>query len=124
MRILIIEDNIAQAESLQLAIKTTRPEMNIFLAPNADAAQAIVQTHPPDVIVLDWIIPGGGLAFLDWLHNTKGVSPVPVVVSTGLSIDQVQKLASYGVNKALQKPYRVEDLLQAIDQVAHGRLGP
>ncbi|WP_372369619.1 response regulator [Candidatus Uabimicrobium sp. HlEnr_7] len=67
------------------------------------------------VIVLDVQMPEfDGFMFLEWLRNERK-SQVPVILSTGLSIDQVgHKANEYSDIEVLNKPYTMQQLVMKL----------
>lgn len=116
MTILIVEDNVTQAESLVMILK----EMghSVHKALTADAGMLMAKTHPPDVVILDWVMPGqSGSEFLKWLRSRPETRTVPAIVSTGLSIEALPCFDHDPNLRTLQKPYTVDQLNKAIADI-------
>lgn len=114
MIVLIVEDTVAQAESLELLLNIEKYVS--YVAYSVDGAKALAELHPPDVVILDWIIPGGGLQFLCWLRQRKESAQIPVIVCTGLSSDDTGlRLDSPNVT-ILEKPVKPALLLSIVAQ--------
>ncbi len=117
MRLLIIEDEVAQAESLQIIFEERGHAC--YLAPSTKAAQHMAETHPPGAVILDLLMGGAsGLKFLRWMRTQPQHMETPVVITTGLPLNDVSVPE---VNDAkvrmLQKPCLVEDLLAAFAEM-------
>ncbi len=118
MRLLIVEDEIAQAESLQMIFR--EQGHSCYLAPSTAAAAQMADTHPPDVVVLDLLMNGGvsGLVFLGWLRAQEQYRETPVVITTGLPLDDrsIPDIDDPQV-RMLQKPFLVAKLLAAFAEM-------
>ena len=78
-RILVVDDERSVQESLRMLFKL---ECDVDVASNADEALARVAAAPPDLILLDLVMPGrGGLALLRELRERN--LDLPVVVAFG-----------------------------------------
>lgn len=73
-----------------------------------DAAES-----PPDVVVLDLMLPlVSGWQVLEMMRSNERLAEVPVIVTTGVSRDRPP-----GATLVLKKPFRVLELLRAIDDL-------
>lgn len=106
--ILVVEDCLDQAESLALILK---PEgWSVFTAPTALGGRVVAQVHPPEIVLLDVVLPGGGAKeFLDWLGEK--CPACQVYVMTGLPPDDVRWLRNYPTVEVLFKPYPPDALI-------------
>lgn len=86
----------------------------------ADGPQALaaVATTPPDVILLDIVLPGlSGLEVLDRLHASGRTAAISVIAMTG-SIEPGPVMIAMGACGVLRKPFSVRELRQALDAAA------
>ena len=111
-RLLLIEDNpriqLANKDMLELL------DYEVSVAMNLDEARACIAVQPPDVIVLDIMLPdGSGLDFLQELRRDSGL---PVLLLTALSTteDTVRGL-TLGADDYLAKPYAYPVLAARVD---------
>jgi two-component system response regulator MprA len=129
-RILIVDDDIAIVRMLE---RTLRAEgFETATAADGGAALAKAESWPPDLIVLDRLMPGlDGLAVARRLRS-KG-DPVPVLMLTARDAvpDRVDGLEA-GADDYLVKPFATEELVariravmrrgQVLRAVSHGDL--
>src|SRR6202008_1537674 len=121
-RIVIADDHTVLRESLA-SLLGTQPDFVVEgRASNGQEAVAIVQEHPPDVLLLDLFMPDGdGFEVLRTLDRAG--SRVAAVVLTGsdneLDYAQVVKLGARGLVLKSDGP---EKLFAAIRTVANGEL--
>jgi len=93
-RILLVDDNIEALVPLNLILG--RLGISVSLVFDGFAARRAMQDRAFDLVVIDWKMPNlnGGecLAFADAAitRNADGYHPLPFVVYSGLSEDQIQ----------------------------------
>ena len=81
-RVLVVDDDRRLAELVALALSRAGYETDV--AVDGREALAKVDSHPPDVILLDLEMPGlDGMAVLDALQGPAGNARIPTVVFTG-----------------------------------------
>ena len=124
MRILVVDDEIAQAESLAQLLKAHKHET--MSATTVKGAEILATLHPPDAVVLDVILSGeNGLSFLGWLRGREETREIPVVVTTALPRDLAPPLPPDPKVSFLQKPFDYEELVTALTKLSPtgGKLG-
>jgi len=121
MKLLVVEDDVAMAQALQLALERRGFEVECC----ADGGQALQRLRhaPPDLALLDLTIPG--LDGLQVLHKARAEGlAVPIVVLTarGAVGDRVQGLNA-GADDYLAKPFDLDELEARIRALLrrHGR---
>ena len=121
-RIVIADDHAVLRESLAALLSSQRDFQVTGKAANGQEALQMVQTNPPDVLVLDLFMPGGdGFEVLRTLDRAG--NRVAAVVLTGsesqLDYAQVVRLGARGLVLKGDSP---EKLFSAIRTVANGEL--
>jgi two-component system response regulator MprA len=109
--ILIVDDNQKVIDMLRRTLLYEGYE--VLVAMDGQQALSQAQTHRPDVIVLDWLMPG-----LDGLEVARRVSRadhIPIIMLTAKDAleDRVMGLDS-GADDYLIKPFEPEELLARI----------
>lgn len=86
------------------------------IANSAAKALALIDSTPPDLVLLDLMMPGmNGLEMLTQLRASPGNSQPPVVVITaGGEYDIEDRVMEAGGTACLQKPINVEQLKETI----------
>lgn len=90
----------------------------VELAGDGQKAMDILQTNPPDIVVLDLILPKvNGFDVLKSIRNNPLLTSLPVIVLTDLSQEDDKKEAeSYGIKAFLTKAdTSLADLLNCLD---------
>ncbi len=115
--ILVADDE----ESLRLLIRTTldNPEYTILEAGDGVAALQMARQELPDLIVLDWMMPGkSGLEVARELRADPRTASLAILMLTamGQEKDRKEGLAA-GVQAFLVKPFSPLELLERVQAV-------
>jgi two-component system phosphate regulon response regulator PhoB len=116
-RILIVEDEPAIAELVAINLRHGGHEA--VIAATAAQAQAEVDRILPDLVVLDWMLPGeSGLALARNWRTQARTRELPVIVLTAKAgeADKVAGLDA-GADDYLTKPFSPKELLARIRAV-------
>jgi two-component system phosphate regulon response regulator PhoB len=116
-RILIVEDEDAQAEMLRYNLE--REGFEPVVARDGDEALMQVDEHQPDLVVLDWMLPGtSGLAVCQRMRKRRETRPVPVIMVTarGEEGDRVRGLEA-GADDYVVKPFSPSELVARVRAV-------
>ena len=115
--ILIVEDETAIRDMLALVL-----EQNGFstsAAGDTHSAQKMIAEHSPDLILLDWMLPG--ISGVEWARRLKkdpGYHDIPIILLTarGEEEDKVRGL-EIGADDYLTKPFSPKELIARIRAV-------
>ena len=113
-RILVVEDESAIAELVAFNLRHAGFEVQI--AADADQAQAEVDRVVPDLVILDWMLPGqSGLQLARrWRAQARTRSlPVIMLTARALDADKVSGLDA-GADDYLTKPFSTTELMARI----------
>lgn len=116
-RVLVVEDESAIAELI--AINLRHAGYEVKLAASADQAQAEVDRVLPDLVVLDWMLPGqSGLALARQWRGQARTKELPIIMLTARAAetDKVSGLDA-GADDYLTKPFSTNELLARIRAV-------
>ena len=120
-RVLVVEDEPAIAELI--AVNLRHNGFAPIVVFDADAAQREVDAVLPDVILLDWMLPGrsGVQLARAWRidDRTKGV-PIIMLTARSEESDKVQGLDA-GADDYVTKPFSTQELLARIRAVLRRR---
>ncbi len=113
-RILIVEDEPSIAELL--AINLSHSGFLVERALQADEAWRMMQNNQPDLLVLDWMLPGkSGVQFAKELRSKPDFQFLPILMLTakGAEDDKVLGLDS-GADDYVTKPFSTKELLARV----------
>ena len=116
-RILVVEDEIAIAELI--AINLRHAGHDVSIAVDAEQANAEVSAVLPDLVVLDWMLPGqSGLALARRWRADARTQALPVIMLTarGEESDKIAGLDA-GADDYLTKPFSTQELMARIRAV-------
>lgn len=120
-RILVVEDEAAIAELI--AVNLRHQGMLAILAGDGDAAQREIDQVLPDVILLDWMLPGlSGLALARRWRSDPRTKSTPILMLTARG-DEPDKVAGLdaGADDYITKPFSTQELLARIRAVLRRR---
>jgi len=110
-RILVVEDE----PDSQALIRTilTDESYRVELAPDGPTALDIIQTSPPHLVLLDWMLPG--MSGISVCRNIRRWSNVPIIMVTSKSAseDLITALDA-GADDYIIKPFKRGELLARI----------
>ncbi|MCV2370822.1 phosphate regulon transcriptional regulator PhoB [Roseateles oligotrophus] len=116
-RVLVVEDESAIAELISINLRHAGFEVTI--AASADQAQYEVDRILPDLVVLDWMLPGqSGLALARQWRGAVRTKEMPIIMLTARAeeTDKVSGLDA-GADDYLTKPFSTNELLARIRAV-------
>src|SRR5690349_1611826 len=119
--ILVVEDEPAIQELLALNI--TQAGHNAMRALSAEHAQDLLRETMPDLILLDWMLPGtNGLEFARKLKSDAVTKSIPIIMLTarGDEYDKVRGL-EVGADDYVTKPFSPRELNARIKAVLRRR---
>lgn len=120
-RVLIVEDEPAIAELI--AVNLRHSGFVPVLAENGVSAQRELDAVLPDVILLDWMLPGqSGLALARHWRKQERTKSVPILMLTARG-DEPDKVAGLdaGADDYITKPFSTQELLARIRAVLRRR---
>jgi DNA-binding NtrC family response regulator len=117
-RILVVDDEASVRESLRMLLKT---ECEVDVAADADEARALIDAAPPDLILLDLVMPGR--SGLDLLAELPEPRPPVVVLTATRTVATAVEAMKRGAADYVTKPFEIEALQMKVRQLLeHGQL--
>ncbi len=94
-------------------------EFDILTAPSVAEAREILARRSVDIVICDLHLPdGSGVSFLEWLRRTAPRTARVLISGAARIEDTVDAINHSQVHRLILKPWRAEDLLQALRTVA------
>jgi two-component system phosphate regulon response regulator PhoB len=115
--VLVVEDDAALVELLRYNLEAAGYEVAICM--DGDSALIAVAERLPDLILLDWMLPGtSGLEVCRQLRRGRDTHSVPVILLTarGEETDRVRGLES-GADDYVVKPFSPSELIARVKAV-------
>ncbi|MDC7713233.1 phosphate regulon transcriptional regulator PhoB [Vogesella sp. LYT5W] len=119
--ILLVEDEPAIQELI--AFNLTQAGHHVLRASTAEAAMVLVKNALPDLILLDWMLPGAsGVEIARKLRGDERTRQIPIIMLTARSEEQdkVQGLEA-GADDYITKPFSPREMLARIKAVLRRR---
>jgi two-component system phosphate regulon response regulator PhoB len=115
--ILVVEDEAPIREMLKFALE--RADFRVALAGNAAEGRLRIADQQPDLILMDWMMPGmSGVEFSRELKNNPTTRDVPIIMVTARveEEDKVRGL-NVGCDDYVSKPFSFPELIARINAV-------
>jgi DNA-binding NtrC family response regulator len=119
-RVLVVDDEPGVRESLRMLLKD---ECEVVLAEGVEPALRALDESPPDLVLLDLVMPGrSGLELLEELRERDAQIPVVVLTATRTIATAVEAMKR-GAADYVTKPFEVDSLRLKVRQLlAHRAL--
>jgi two-component system phosphate regulon response regulator PhoB len=113
-KVLVVEDEEPLALLLQYNLQAEG--FRVSIARRGDDAEVAIREDPPDLIVLDWMLPGlSGIELCRRLRNGKASGSIPILILTarGEEQDRIRGL-TVGADDYVVKPFSVPELMARV----------
>ncbi len=113
-RILIVEDEESIGELLRYNLEAAGFEVEITL--RGDEAELLIGERPPDLLILDWMLPGlSGIELCRRLRAKDRFAAIPFIMLTarGEEAERIRGLAT-GADDYIVKPFSVGELVARV----------
>lgn len=120
--VLMVEDEAAIRDMLRFSLPAT--EFTLLDAENATVAMQWLADYIPDLILLDWMLPGkSGIDFIKWIKQQKLWKDIPIILLTAKAEEdnKIQGLMA-GADDYITKPFSINELIARIKTIM--RRGP
>jgi DNA-binding response OmpR family regulator len=108
--ILLVEDEVAIADLLRRVL--VRADYSVRVAIDGIRALEALEEDLPTVLILDLILPGvSGFAILEHIRQQQIKLPIIIITANPLHHDSLHHA---GILQVLIKPFRIEELLDAL----------
>lgn len=116
-RILIVDDEASIRDMLSLALEAAG--FNVLQAENAQLGHAAIIDHQPDLVLLDWMMPGTtGLELLRRLKRDELTAQIPIIMLTAKA-EEDHKIVGLdaGADDYIPKPFSPRELISRVNAV-------
>ena len=115
--ILVVDDEEAIREMLGIALESA--SFNVLYAQNAQRAHALIIDRKPNLVLLDWMMPGtSGLELLRRLKRDPLTESIPVILLTA-KVEEGGKVKGLdsGADDYVSKPFSPRELIARIKAI-------
>ncbi len=114
-KLLIVDDDPMVRQLTRMALAQ---EYACLEAADAESAYNLLDHERPDLIILDWVLPGlSGPNFFKRLQRDRELAKIPVIIVSARGEEQVKKTATdLGASGYLPKPFNVKTLRELVAQ--------
>jgi len=119
--ILVVEDEPAIQELISYNLRQAGHV--VFCAENAEQAMSVVNDALPDLVLLDWMLPGmSGVEFARMLRHSTRTKTIPIIMLTARA-EESDKIAGLeiGADDYITKPFSPRELIARIKAVLRRR---
>lgn len=116
-KILLVEDEESLAIMLQYNLEAD--DYEVAIAERGDDAELMIAEDPPDIIILDWMLPGvSGIELCRRLRVAKSTRLIPIIMLTakGEEADKVRGLST-GADDYIVKPFSLPEFMARLKAV-------
>ncbi|MAT92908.1 MAG: phosphate regulon transcriptional regulatory protein PhoB [Halioglobus sp.] len=112
--VLIVDDEFAIRDMLRMALEMA--EFRCLEAEDIQKAYTLIVDERPDIVLLDWMLPGGsGLELLRRLKRDEMTRDLPVIMLTAKTAeDNVIQGLDVGADDYITKPFAPRELVARI----------
>ena len=115
-KVLIVDDDPMVRQLTRMALSE---QYACLEAADAESAYNLLDKEHPDLIVLDWVLPGlSGPNFAKRLQRDRQLGQIPVIIVSARGEELVKKTATeLGVAGYLPKPFNVRALRELVAKI-------
>lgn len=112
--VLVVDDEFAIRDMLRMALEIA--EFRCIEADNIQQAYTLIVDERPDIVLLDWMLPGGsGVELLRRLKRDDSSREIPVIMLTAKTAeDNVIQGLDVGADDYITKPFAPRELIARI----------
>ncbi|MFP6795570.1 MAG: response regulator [Pseudomonadales bacterium] len=113
--ILVIEDDADISSLLRFSLENTG--FSVFESPSAEAGIQILADQQPDLVIIDWMLPGmDGISLTKALRKREDTKQIPIIMLTARSeeADAIRGFDS-GVDDYITKPFSPRELIARVN---------
>ena len=117
IKVLVVDDEFSIRQMIVMSLQSNG--YDVVEAEDANSAKAMIVDDRPDLVLLDWMMPGmSGLDFARWLRKNDLTADLPIIMLTakGDVADKVVGL-ELGADDYLSKPFEPAELLARVQSI-------
>lgn len=124
INILILEDNLEQANFLEKIVKDTYKKSSVYVANNISQAEELLQKYNFDLFILDIVLDtadtlnNNGIDFASSIRKQEQYSHTPVIFITSYPEHMQSAINDTHCYSFIIKPYNTETVIKTLMEVA------
>lgn len=112
---LLIEDDVFTRDVFALTLR--RAKMEVAIAPNGEEALAYLETHQPDVLIIDLHLPNvSGYDLIKMIRNDERLQQIYIVVITA-NPAAIRSPEARLADAFLTKPINMNEMIEVIEKL-------
>jgi CheY-like chemotaxis protein len=120
IRVLLVDDDESSTEALASYCRGEGLEAEV--APTAESGLELIRSCPPDVVVLDYSMPGmSGIDLLNVLREDPRLRAIPVIMVSGRDRDLRSVHGAPWLRKPVPPPELIDHVRRAVAEAAGPR---
>jgi two-component system, OmpR family, phosphate regulon response regulator PhoB len=121
VRVGVVEDSEELAVLLEYNLKASGCDVQLMR--RGDDAEACLNEHRPDLLILDWMLPGlSGVELLRRLRRKASTKDLPIIVVTARTDESdIIRALETGADDFVPKPFSVRELLARVEALMRRR---
>lgn len=121
VNVLVVEDEDAIMTLIQFTLE--QAGFGVITAPSVEAAMPLLAAQLPDVVLLDWMLPGmSGVQFARQLRRDERTVDLPIILLTARSQDDDKEQGlDQGADDYITKPFSPRELIARIKALLRRR---
>jgi CheY-like chemotaxis protein len=122
-RILVVDDVADNSFILQAFLELEGYQVEV--ADNGYAALEKIESKPPDLVLLDVMMPGmNGYEVVEQIRQNRQLPFIPILLVTGHDLSAFPPVDGMKVNGLIHKPVVFDELLAQVQALLHPSLQP
>ncbi|MDF7675276.1 phosphate regulon transcriptional regulator PhoB [Neisseriaceae bacterium ESL0693] len=119
--VLVVEDEIAITTLIKFTLE--QAGFDTVCVESAEKARLLLDNQLPDVVLLDWMLPGmSGLALIEYIRQTPRSRDLPLILLTARSEEEDKEQGlNLGADDYVTKPFSPRELVARIKALLRRR---
>ena len=115
--LLLVEDESAIRDMIRFSLPVK--EFIVYDAENVKQARQFLAEQIPDLILLDWMLPGySGVDFIKWIKQQENYINIPIIMLTAKAEEENKvKGLMIGADDYITKPFSPKELIARIKTI-------
>ena len=123
MKVLVVEDDV-DIQDLVISL-LSRAGYDVLAEGNGDAGLATALTQQPDLVILDWMMPGlSGVEVCRAMRADPGAKTIAVLMLTSKAQEaDIDQAFTVGADDYMVKPFRGRELVSRVQSLTTNGVG-